>query len=349
LACSSSAADLLDEREYVDAVLEQEPDIAWSPVHLSAANGVAAAVDPDLPSFWPPLAACQSACAAAARSGAHLLLSGAGGDEAATYNAVGLHAALFRQLSWSSLPGEMRLWAQRRSQPLMRALAERVLIPLVPEPLYEATRRIRSRPPRYVRRSALCLLDPGLAREVAASLEPARSHANSPADRIHLLTRSYLAGRAAHWAILGARHGVAFTYPLMDRRVLDFVLSLPLKHFAHDGWTRQPFRNAMAGILPEKIRLRQSKFTYYPDLSLFLASVKSDLLLDWETLRRNPAAIAFANMAAVGEAIQAIPEGEAARRIAESINRAPLSGVPVSRCMAAVTALQLARHLAEIA
>lgn len=82
---------------------------------------------------------------------------------------------------------------------------------------------------------------------------PVRAMRNRPEDRIWSLTDSYLAGRATRWAILGARHGVAFSFPLADRRLLDVSLSLPLERLVDGGWQRQPFRNAMAGILPEPI------------------------------------------------------------------------------------------------
>jgi asparagine synthase (glutamine-hydrolysing) len=106
-----------------------------------------------------------------------------------------------------------------------------------------------------------------------------------------MLTESYLAGRATRWSVIGARHGVAFSYPLVDRRILDFTLSLPLERLLDGGFSRQPYRNAMAGILPESIRWRETKFSPYPDIPANLIAAAPGLLRRVETLRHRPATI----------------------------------------------------------
>lgn len=126
--------------------------------------------------------------------------------------------------------------------------------------------------------------------------DPAWNHVenNSAESRIRVLTESYLDARANRWSIIGARHGIAFSYPLADRRVLDFCLSLPIERFLDGGYSRQPYRNAMAGILPESIRWRTSKFSPFPDLPLNLAASARGLGARVEKLRGTPVADLFA-------------------------------------------------------
>jgi asparagine synthase (glutamine-hydrolysing) len=88
---------------------------------------------------------------------------------------------------------------------------------------------------------------------------------------------------------------VALTYPFKDRRVVDFALALPLDRLVQDGYTRQPFRNAMAGILPEELRLRDSKYLSSPEFPLLYASAKERLLAEVAELRHHGAAAAFAS------------------------------------------------------
>ena len=64
----------------------------------------------------------------------------------------------------------------------------------------------------------------------------------------------------------------------MDRRIVDFILSLPLERFLNDGYARQPYRDAMKGVLPELVRTRESKHSAYPDVPLLLQKEKSSLL-----------------------------------------------------------------------
>lgn len=60
---------------------------------------------------------------------------------------------------------------------------------------------------------------------------------------------------------LAPKAGLGAAYPLLDRRLMDFLISIPLHLQARPGMenTRWILRQAMSGILPEKIRQRQGK------------------------------------------------------------------------------------------
>lgn len=294
---------LRDEREYVEAVLAQEPDIEWAPVYLPSLDEEGT-IDSDLPLAGPMTSPDDWICDAASRAGTGLLLSGAGGDEGATYNGSGLYAAMLRQGRWRSLPAELRARARREKHTLVRVAASRLIIPLLPD---WTARMLPSRPGQPVagarRRNALSFLNASLAKQVDAAL-PSQKEWNSRAtDRIQMLTESYLVARTDRWSILGARHGIAFSYPLADRRILEFALSLPLERFLDQGFSRQPHRNAMAGILPESIRWRDSKFVPFPDMPANLAAAAAGLLVRLERLRRCAAATEMFNMEAIAAAL----------------------------------------------
>jgi asparagine synthase (glutamine-hydrolysing) len=51
---------------------------------------------------------------------------------------------------------------------------------------------------------------------------------------------------------------------MLDRRVVEFALSLPRTWHMREARKRRVFRDAMEGILPEKIRWRFDKLTPYP-------------------------------------------------------------------------------------
>lgn len=48
--------------------------------------------------------------------------------------------------------------------------------------------------------------------------------------------------------------GVALRDPTMDKRVIEFCLSLPERQYVRNGWDRFLIRRAMTGILPDKVR-----------------------------------------------------------------------------------------------
>ncbi|MEJ0043196.1 MAG: asparagine synthase-related protein [Rhizomicrobium sp.] len=76
----------------------------------------------------------------------------------------------------------------------------------------------------------------------------------------------------------GARHGLAFAFPLLDRRVVEYAMSLPSELFVRDGFRRRPFRDAMAGVLPERVRWRHEKYMPFPGIVADLAEGKSAFL-----------------------------------------------------------------------
>lgn len=62
--------------------------------------------------------------------------------------------------------------------------------------------------------------------------------------------------RNSMWFSLEAR------VPFLDHRLVEKTLALPGKHIIHQGMTKSILRDAMSGILPEKIRARRDKIGF---------------------------------------------------------------------------------------
>jgi asparagine synthase (glutamine-hydrolysing) len=78
-------------------------------------------------------------------------------------------------------------------------------------------------------------------------------------ERIWSWPRSGLnVGRERYDRVAG-HFGVEPRDPYMDRRVLDFCLSLPFDQFQQDGWPKIIQRRATAGLLPDPVRWRLGK------------------------------------------------------------------------------------------
>ncbi len=310
-----------DEREYVEAVRAQEPDIEWSPAYLQTPQETGLA-DPDLPlggaAAWSSFRICEAASAA----GCEVLLSGAGGDEGATYNGAGLYAAVLRAGYLRALPREMQAIARREGKSALRVVAGRLLFPFLPD---RAESLLPSRLGQAIVPSpaevAFAFLSAPFAQQVRQTLPPRWSWRNRPIDRVQMLTESYLVTRADNWSIPAARHGIAFSYPLADRRILDFTLSLPLNRLVDGGFARQPFRNAMAGILPESIRWRTTKFSPFPDAAKVLVGEEPELRARLDRIRRSPAARELFNLNAIAEGLGTVPKASQALEFAEVVAR----------------------------
>lgn len=57
-------------------------------------------------------------------------------------------------------------------------------------------------------------------------------------------------------------HSVEARLPFLDYRLVEMVSSLPLDQKIRHGWTKYILRQALRGVLPEKIRLRKSKLGF---------------------------------------------------------------------------------------
>ncbi len=305
LAEPSPGNSLLGERLFVDAVRAQEPDMHWSPVYLPPLD-TDHVLDPDLPLGGIEGAPDAVICDAAARAGVELVLAGIGGDQIASYGGSDLYAEILRSGHWRVLITELRTRSKRENRSLARTILARLVVPMLPDWMLNAS-AVSRRPFNAAahRKNAFSFLSASLAGKVVAGLTAAPDHASLAHSRIALLTQGGIDPRGARWATIGARHGVAFTYPLADRRIIDFCLSLPAVRLLDGGFSRQPFRNAMSGILPDAIRLRETKVPTFPDYPSKLAVAADGLLLRLDRIRQCRAAQEAFDMDAIAAALRA--------------------------------------------
>ena len=97
-------------------------------------------------------------------------------------------------------------------------------------------------------------------------------------NRWRLMTSPHITEFAEVWAQTGARYGLAFAFPLLDRRVVEYSLSLPSELFLRGGFRRRPFRDAMVDVLPERVRLRHQKYQSFPSSIIDVAERKDEFL-----------------------------------------------------------------------
>jgi len=72
-----------------------------------------------------------------------------------------------------------------------------------------------------------------------------RPQPNDRSTICHLLEYGHVTKRLEHWAISGARHRLVYRYPMLDRKLVEFILGVPARQTV--------FRPAVAGILPATV------------------------------------------------------------------------------------------------
>jgi asparagine synthase (glutamine-hydrolysing) len=76
----------------------------------------------------------------------------------------------------------------------------------------------------------------------------------------------------------GMLHGVHVSHPMIDRKLFDFCSSIPVEKFLLNGQNRGLIREAMHGVLPEKIRLRHTKGRFAkPSIQQFRDEIDTNL------------------------------------------------------------------------
>lgn len=76
--------------------------------------------------------------------------------------------------------------------------------------------------------------------------------------------------------------GVEARYPFFDVRLAAYCVGLPASERLRFGQTRSILRRALKGLLPDKVRLRQTKTSFHPEIIAGLINHHEDLLCDME-------------------------------------------------------------------
>ena len=186
----------------------------------------------------------------AAAQGVRVLLSGWGGDEGVSFNGRGFHQQLLLGGRWWRLAAELRA----TSRPF-RTLADAALS--IAHPGFRA-RLIgwrRGVAPRHRR----WLIDPNFARRAKALPVESFRPIGVRHAQLRLLRSGHLCQRIEGWAASGAPHGIEYRYPLLDRRLLEFALSLPPEQFRRGQWTRRLMRHTLSALLPAEVCWQTTK------------------------------------------------------------------------------------------
>jgi asparagine synthase (glutamine-hydrolysing) len=160
-------------------------------------------------------------------------------------------------------------------------------------------------------------------------------------NRWRLVTSPHIARRAEEWAQTGARHGLAFAFPLLDRRVVEFALSLPSELFLRGGFRRRPFRDAMADVLPETVRWRHLKYQPFPGHLLDLAESKDEFLARIDTYVGNDSVCRVIDLSHLRSQVEGFPPPE---RLREEL-RGHASASSTTAMVVAASALAAAEYL----
>ncbi len=295
-----------DEAPFIQAVLRQEPSIRWKRIEAALTE------DWLHDEYFPDRAVStrsdtpeHTAFGDASEQGAAVLLSGWGGDEGITFNGRGALAAAFKGFRWGYLSREMVALRRQRGFRLRNTFIGDVLQPLLPAESMNRVRRTAGRPSLIAVPSGKTFIQPHLHPQIEQAdfvlgPDPLR-------NQLALLTSPHLAYRTTTYAMMAARHGMAVSFPLLDRRVVEFALSIPPDWHIRDGWKRALVRDAMKGVLPPEIERRHTKLAPIPRLMFEYAKKREEICQRVAELAAHPVVSRIFDMGTMAAVAASIP------------------------------------------
>jgi asparagine synthase (glutamine-hydrolysing) len=201
----------------------------------------------------------------ARQHGCRVLLDGIDGDQMHPH---GLYlSSMIRRGHWLAAIRNTRCLAREWKEPWWRILAGQGLHPVFPRQMLALgkLKRAMIKPPPD---TSISLIDEDLARRTHVTERcMARRQAllNAACDPCLLHSLSFTSGLVS-FALEGlglktSLLGLELRHPFVDRRVVEFLISLPLEWKGHFPASKTIMRTAMAGLLPEPL-LRQRRLPH---------------------------------------------------------------------------------------
>ena len=177
----------------------------------------------------------------------NLILSGWGGDEFISTGDRGIELDLLRGLKF-------RLFLKRnpfkRPVKLLRYLFSFVIFPAIGILDREIVKSFND-DARYLKKS--------YKKSDKKALADFYFHKSRYQLHLNMLKFYHLQDRCENWTIMGFRKGIEYRYPLLDKRIIEYILKVPSELLCRTDNYRPVLREIGKGILPEEVRLNSDK------------------------------------------------------------------------------------------
>jgi asparagine synthase (glutamine-hydrolysing) len=276
---------LKDERYYID---QFKPVFNIQMNYITAPNRGFFSTLSDISASWttpllsPQYYLYQTFTQEAMALGSKTILEGGGGELGATSYAEGGYAEMFLKGHWVSLWQELKARKQRSGGSINRSIFSQVIRPLLPILQYDTgstTKMVDTHcfTPAYTQHLQTMLAPRHKDLKVMA-------HSILPNHRQNQLETLRLIQKKSHGNDV---FPVGYLYPLMDKRLLEFCLNLPLDLKIKNGYQRYTIRAGMDKLLPPEIQWRTSKTPFSPDYIRRYNREKGEVLAYLEDIRSN--------------------------------------------------------------
>ena len=209
--------------------------------------------------------------------GINLLFSGWGGDEFISTGDRGIEMDLLKQL-------KIKLFLKRNPlrpfKKFVRNQLDFVVYPFIGV-LNRSTARSFDNEARYIRKP--------YKRSDKKAIRTFYFHRSRRQMHLRMLDFYHLQDRCETWAVNGYRNGIEYRYPLLDKRIIEYMISVPTELLCKEYCYRPLLREIGLNIIPDEIRLHWEKADHVFGESLNkVYNESAELFMDeYETWRNN--------------------------------------------------------------
>ncbi len=171
----------------------------------------------------------------------NLIFSGWGGDEFISINSRGIDSDLFLKMQWLSF---LKKYPIKNPKRLLRALIYNVIYPAFGK-IHNSGIKSTDDYSIYLKMLPTDKIKGGV------NLYSWKSRQEVHLD---LLYNYHITERLEEWAINGCRNGIEYRYPLLDKRIIEYMLKVPSRLLFKDNYVRIVLREISEGLLPNEIR-----------------------------------------------------------------------------------------------
>ena len=218
----------------------------------------------------------------ARRANVRTILSGWGGDELITYHGRAYFSDIFGQGKMVTALKE--IWQESHmSRKIWRRFAARcyreLLLPLLPSWLHCRLPKVLCRSWDYLQ-----CVQPAFVQSVRKKIHPEAFVCKKDirTDQLDLYHQGHIVNRVESWGASAFKERVEYSYPLLDKRIVEFALGLPPEMYRQKGKGRFLFRHAVSGLLPEDIQW--GNFKREPKRVSLLFEIEKEALKIWQII-----------------------------------------------------------------
>lgn len=215
--------------------------------------------------------------------GVDTLLSGFGGDEGVSYGGAGVFDELAHSGKWNLYLKEMRATKRLHGNPAAKGYLKYLTERYMPfgKDLLSNHRRSTHWKKMKIKGFAYDK-DFGNRMNIKSRYLLNKGFATNPdvlARQYYRLKHPQVSQRLTYAYQIGIKYNFTYAFPLLNRKMVEFHLSLPTEYKYHNGYGRAIFREAMKGLVPDSIRMRTDK------RGTTIPSVQKRMLKDYDPIR----------------------------------------------------------------